>query len=106
MGRPFSARLRSRPQRSLWFVLAEAAQLSAATRPLPTPAALRPTAQDRVTTEMCPWYNGPSLFEILDNLEPQDRNKDAPFRMPILDKHKDMGTVRCALARHRSRLFA
>jgi peptide chain release factor subunit 3 len=49
--------------------------------------------KDRVTLERCPWYGGPSLFEVLDNLEPQDRNKDAPFRMPILDKHKDMGTM-------------
>ena len=42
---------------------------------------------------MCPWYEGKSFFETLDDLEPLDRNPDAPFRMPVLDKHKDMGTI-------------
>mmetsp|Transcript_27221 Transcript_27221/g.37545 ORF Transcript_27221/g.37545 Transcript_27221/m.37545 type:complete len:608 (+) Transcript_27221:149-1972(+) len=49
--------------------------------------------KDPVSLEMCSWYGGPSLFGILDALEPQDRNKDAPFRMPILDKHKDLGVI-------------
>lgn len=50
--------------------------------------------QDKVSKEMCPWYDeGPSLFDILDGMEPQDRNENSPFRMPILDKHKDMGTM-------------
>eukprot|EP00976_Prorocentrum_cordatum_P106720 1194509-Prorocentrum_minimum.AAC.3 len=43
--------------------------------------------------EMCPWHGGPSLFQILDNLEPQDRNRDVAVRMPVLDKHRDMGTM-------------
>lgn len=33
------------------------------------------------------------LSQVLDDLEPQDRDPDAPFRMPIIDKYKDMGTV-------------
>mmetsp|Transcript_29434 Transcript_29434/g.56527 ORF Transcript_29434/g.56527 Transcript_29434/m.56527 type:complete len:589 (+) Transcript_29434:140-1906(+) len=50
--------------------------------------------KDKVSKEMCPWYDeGPSLFDILDGMEPQDRNENSPFRMPILDKHKDMGTM-------------
>jgi len=49
--------------------------------------------KDRVTKDRCPWFDGASLFETLDALEPQDRNKDAPFRMPVLDKHRDMGTI-------------
>ena len=46
-----------------------------------------------MTKDRCPWFDGASLFETLDALEPQDRNKDAPFRMPVLDKHRDMGTI-------------
>ena len=46
-----------------------------------------------VGKDVCPWYDGKSFFETLDDLEPLDRNPDAPFRMPILDKHKDMGTI-------------
>eukprot|EP00959_Pyramimonas_sp_CCMP1952_P225260 4710641-Pyramimonas_sp.AAC.1 len=38
--------------------------------------------KDPVTMEMCPWHGGPSLFQILDNLEPQDRNRDVAVRMP------------------------
>ena len=50
-------------------------------------------SQDPVTKDKCPWFGGPSLFQTLDALEPQDRDKDAPFRMPVLDKHRDMGTI-------------
>ena len=46
-----------------------------------------------VGKDVCPWYEGKSFFETLDNLEPLERNPDAPFRMPVLDKHKDMGTI-------------
>ena len=46
-----------------------------------------------VDKETCPWYEGESFFETLDNLDPLERNPDAPFRLPVLDKHKDMGTI-------------
>ena len=49
--------------------------------------------KDRVPAGMAPWYDGPSLFECLDALEPQDRNPDAPFRMPLVDKYKEDGKV-------------
>jgi len=49
--------------------------------------------KDRVESAVCPWYNGPSLFEILDEIEPQNRDPHAPFRMSIIDKYRDMGTV-------------
>ncbi len=32
-----------------------------------------------------PWYNGPTLLEALDMLEPPPRPVDKPFRMPIQD---------------------
>jgi peptide chain release factor subunit 3 len=47
----------------------------------------------KVTADVCPWYEGKSFFDTLDDLDPLDRNPDAPFRLPVLDKHKDMGTI-------------
>eukprot|EP00854_Cymbomonas_tetramitiformis_P022606 gene22606-27286_t len=49
--------------------------------------------RDRVTTENAPWYGKESVFEVLDNMDPQDRPHDKPFRMPVLDKFRDMGTI-------------
>lgn len=50
--------------------------------------------KDRTGVEkVCPWYTGPSLVEYLDSLPPFSRSVNAPFRMPIMDRYKDMGTV-------------
>ncbi|XP_027357666.1 eukaryotic peptide chain release factor GTP-binding subunit ERF3A isoform X2 [Abrus precatorius] len=46
-----------------------------------------------VDKSICPWWDGPCLFEALDAVEVPPRDPKAPFRMPILDKFKDMGTV-------------
>ena len=46
----------------------------------------------RVDPKICPWYNGPSLLEFLDNLQPQQRYFVLPLRFPIADKYKEMGT--------------
>ncbi|KAG2257083.1 hypothetical protein Bca52824_076377 [Brassica carinata] len=46
----------------------------------------------RMDRNVCPWYSGPSLFEVLDSIEVPPRD-NGPFRMPIIDKFKDMGTV-------------
>jgi len=48
--------------------------------------------KNRVDLKICPWYNGPSLLEFLDDLEPSARFFDMPLRFPIADKYKDMGT--------------
>jgi peptide chain release factor subunit 3 len=47
--------------------------------------------KDRVPSNLAPWWSGPSLFECLDNLEPQDRDPTAPFRMPLIDKYREDG---------------
>ncbi|KAL9604676.1 MAG: hypothetical protein Q9219_000396 [cf. Caloplaca sp. 3 TL-2023] len=49
--------------------------------------------KDRVPKNTCPWYNGPSLLEYLDNLESLERKVNAPFMMPVNGKYKDMGTM-------------
>nr|KAG5714697.1 hypothetical protein BaRGS_000185 [Batillaria attramentaria] len=42
---------------------------------------------------LCPWYRGPSLLDYLDEMPPMNRDKDAPVRVPVVDKYKDMGTI-------------
>ncbi|OLL26757.1 Eukaryotic peptide chain release factor GTP-binding subunit [Neolecta irregularis DAH-3] len=49
--------------------------------------------KDRLTKNICQWYNGPSLIEYLDNVQMLARKLNAPFLMPIGGKYKDMGTV-------------
>lgn len=43
--------------------------------------------------EVCDWWDGPTLFEALDSTDAPPRDPMASFRMPIMDKYKDMGTV-------------
>ncbi|KAL8124073.1 hypothetical protein AgCh_011905 [Apium graveolens] len=49
--------------------------------------------QTRVNKDVCSWWNGACLFEALDaiNIPPCDPN--TPFRLPIMDRFKEMGTV-------------
>jgi peptide chain release factor subunit 3 len=42
---------------------------------------------------VCSWYRGPSFLTYIDQLAALERNELGPFRMPIVDKYKDMGTV-------------
>jgi len=42
---------------------------------------------------VCPWYRGPTFLTFIDQLSFLERNNTGPFRMPIVDKYKDMGTV-------------
>ncbi|KAF9586273.1 translation termination factor GTPase eRF3, partial [Lunasporangiospora selenospora] len=41
----------------------------------------------------CDWYTGPTLLDHLDSLKIADRKLNAPFRMPVSEKYKDMGAV-------------
>ena len=36
--------------------------------------------KERLKPEVCPWYEGPSFFELLDALEPPDRDPKGPVR--------------------------
>jgi peptide chain release factor subunit 3 len=66
--------------------------------------------KDAVPKSLCPWYDGGTLFDILDSTEPFERDPAAPFRMPIIDKYRDMGTIvmgksEAGLVRKGDRLF-
>ncbi|KAI1419349.1 P-loop containing nucleoside triphosphate hydrolase protein [Xylaria sp. FL1777] len=49
--------------------------------------------KDRVTKEVCPWWDGPSLLEYLDAMQAPDRKLSAPFMMPVAGKFRDLGTM-------------
>ncbi|XP_017243077.1 uncharacterized protein LOC108215201 isoform X1 [Daucus carota subsp. sativus] len=49
--------------------------------------------QTRVSKDVCSWWNGACLFEALDAIDIPPRDPNAPFRLPIMDRFKDMGTV-------------
>lgn len=46
-----------------------------------------------VGKELCPWYEGRTLMETLDSLEPVERDVDGPVRLPLLGGYRDMGTT-------------
>ncbi|OTA98168.1 hypothetical protein M426DRAFT_326196 [Hypoxylon sp. CI-4A] len=49
--------------------------------------------KDRIPEGVCPWYDGPSLLEYLDNMQTLERKVNAPFMMAISGKYRDMGTM-------------
>lgn len=60
---------------------------------LPISGLVGSNMQTRIDRSVCPWWDGPCLFEALDAIEVPLRDPKGPFRMPIIDKFKDMGTV-------------
>ncbi|XP_043813346.1 eukaryotic peptide chain release factor GTP-binding subunit isoform X6 [Manihot esculenta] len=60
---------------------------------LPISGLLGTNMKTRIDKSVCSWWNGPCLFEALDAVEVPLRDPKGPFRMPIIDKFKDMGTV-------------
>ncbi|XP_071709900.1 uncharacterized protein [Rutidosis leptorrhynchoides] len=49
--------------------------------------------QTRVEKNVCPWWDGQCLFEALDVINVPLPDPNGPFRMPIIDKSEDLGTV-------------
>jgi len=45
----------------------------------------------RLSKEVCPWYDGPSVLETLDTLPPLERKAEAALRIPVVDSFKDRG---------------
>ncbi|ONI09288.1 hypothetical protein PRUPE_5G229200 [Prunus persica] len=60
---------------------------------LPISGLVGTNIKNRVDKTVCSWWDGPCLFEALDAIEIPLRDPKGPFRMPIIDKFKDMGTV-------------
>ncbi|GLC44810.1 hypothetical protein PLESTM_001647600 [Pleodorina starrii] len=60
---------------------------------LPLAALYGHNIREAVSKDLCGWYEGETLFQVLDNMDPLERSPMAPFRMPIVDRWKDMGTI-------------
>lgn len=43
--------------------------------------------------DVCSWYSGPPLIEVLDSLPVETRNPNGPLRIPVLDKMKETNRV-------------
>jgi len=44
-----------------------------------------------VSPDICPWWNGKTLLETLDSLQPLERMDELPLRIPVLDRYKESG---------------
>ncbi|KAJ7975193.1 Elongation factor [Quillaja saponaria] len=60
---------------------------------LPISGLIGANLKTRIDKSICSWWDGPCLFEALDAVEVPLRDPKSPFRLPIIDKFKDMGTV-------------
>jgi peptide chain release factor subunit 3 len=56
--------------------------------------------KDRIPAGVCSFYDGPSLIELLDTIKQPARYFEMPFRMPIHDKYRDMGTIILGKVQH------
>lgn len=60
---------------------------------LPISGLMGHNIKEPIEKSVCSWYDGETFFSVLDNIEPANRDPFAPFRMPVMDRYKDMGTV-------------
>uniref|UniRef100_A0A5B6ZBI8 Putative eukaryotic peptide chain release factor GTP-binding subunit ERF3A n=1 Tax=Davidia involucrata TaxID=16924 RepID=A0A5B6ZBI8_DAVIN len=60
---------------------------------LPISGLVGSNMKERVDKSICSWWNGSCLFEALDAIEVLPRDPKGPFRLTIIYKFKDMGTV-------------
>ncbi len=65
-----------------------------------------------MVVQICCWWwaQERTLFQVLDDVEPLPRDPLAPFRMSVIDRYKDMGTIamgksEAGLVRKGDRLF-
>ncbi|KAA8499480.1 Eukaryotic peptide chain release factor GTP-binding subunit ERF3A [Porphyridium purpureum] len=45
----------------------------------------------KVDPQTCPWYEGESLLDLLEHLRPPERLLNAPVKLPVNEKYKEMG---------------
>ncbi|KAL7282289.1 hypothetical protein ACG7TL_003759 [Trametes sanguinea] len=60
---------------------------------IPVSAYTGANLKDRISKDVCDWWDGPALLEHLDRMPMVDRKISAPLMMPISEKYKDMGTI-------------
>lgn len=60
---------------------------------LPVAAITGANIKERAGKAVCPWYDGPSLLELLDGISIGGRDPEGPLRIPVLDKYIDRGII-------------
>ena len=60
---------------------------------MPVAAQQSMNIKERVSRDVAPWWDGPSLLEYLDNMKALERKLNAPFMMPVNAKYRDLGTM-------------
>ncbi|XP_059453395.1 uncharacterized protein LOC132183941 isoform X2 [Corylus avellana] len=60
---------------------------------LPISGLLGTNMKTRLDKNICPWWDGPCLFEALDATHIPQRDPEGPFRMPVIDKFREKGIV-------------
>ncbi len=49
--------------------------------------------KDPIPDGVAPWYKGDTLLSTLDAIKLPDRDPNAPVRMPVVDRYRDMGAL-------------
>lgn len=49
--------------------------------------------KEKAPDSICSWYDGESLLDTLEHLRPPERLLSGSVKMPISEKHKEMGTM-------------
>jgi peptide chain release factor subunit 3 len=49
--------------------------------------------KDKLSEKTCPWYRGDALLDHLEKLELPERSRSGSVKMPISERHKEMGTM-------------
>ena len=49
--------------------------------------------KESLAKNVCNWYKGPTLLDMIDDLGLPDRDPNGPIRIPVLDKMRDRGVV-------------
>ncbi|KAI8873854.1 hypothetical protein GQ42DRAFT_141656 [Ramicandelaber brevisporus] len=49
--------------------------------------------KDPVGKDVCPWWDGQTLLGTLDTMQAVNRKINAPLRLPLTGKYKEMGTM-------------
>ncbi|KZO91375.1 hypothetical protein CALVIDRAFT_489187 [Calocera viscosa TUFC12733] len=60
---------------------------------IPVSAYTGQNIKERVDKKLSPWWDGPSLLELLDTMPMPDRKINGPLMMPISEKYNSMGPV-------------
>ena len=60
---------------------------------LPISGLMGHNLKDPVPADVCPWYKGPTLLQLFDEIPVLGRDPHGPLRLPILERYMDRGVT-------------